>query len=49
MNPNMDKAEIGELKSKPSFKVELVSGDTTVNLVCSFINPNEQEGYSMLF
>lgn len=44
----MDKAQIGELKSKPAFKVELVNGDTTVNLNCSFIDPNEQEdGYSM--
>ncbi|XP_022920012.1 complement component 1 Q subcomponent-binding protein, mitochondrial isoform X2 [Onthophagus taurus] len=41
--PNMDKAEIGELKSKPSFKIDLIRGDVTVCLVCSFIGPNEQE------
>ncbi|KRT80300.1 hypothetical protein AMK59_6612 [Oryctes borbonicus] len=50
LNPNMDKAEIGELKSKPAFKVELINGDTTVNLLCSFVNPNEQEeGYNDVF
>ncbi|KAI4471203.1 complement component 1 [Holotrichia oblita] len=50
VNPTMDKAQIGELKSKPAFKVELVNGDTTVNLNCSFIDPSEQEeGYNDVF
>lgn len=50
MNPNMDKAEIGELKSKPTFKVDLIKGDTTVCLLCSFIEPSEQEeGYNDIF
>lgn len=43
----MDKPDIGDLKSKPSFKIELVRGNTTVSLLCSFINAQDQdEGYS---
>lgn len=47
LQENLDKPEIGELKSKPSFRIDLVRGSTTLSLLCSFINPNEQEeGYS---
>lgn len=47
LHENLDKPEIGELKSKPSFRIDLVRGNTTLSLLCSFINPNEQEeGYS---
>lgn len=47
IHPNMDKPEIGELKSKPAFKVEIVRGKTTFNILCSFVAPGEQEeGYS---
>lgn len=50
IHPNMDKPEMGELKSKPAFKIELVRGNTTVSLMCSFIEPNEQEeGYNDVF
>jgi len=50
IHPNMDKANIGELKSKPTFKIDLMRGDTTVGLVCSFINPSDQEeGYNDIF
>lgn len=50
MHPNMEKPDMGELKSKPSFKVDLIHGETTVSLVCSFIGPNEQEeGYNDVF
>ncbi|KAJ8974464.1 hypothetical protein NQ317_001587, partial [Molorchus minor] len=50
LHENVDKPEIGELKSKPSFKVELVRGQTTVSLLCSFINPSEQDdGYNDIF
>lgn len=50
VNPNMDKADIGELKSKPALKVDLVRGDITVSLLCSFIGPNEQdENYNDVF
>lgn len=45
----MEKPDIGDLKSKPSFKIDLIRGNTTVSLLCSFINAQEQdEGYSKL-
>ncbi|KAB0792681.1 hypothetical protein PPYR_14640 [Photinus pyralis] len=45
-----DKPDIGELKSKPSFKIDMVRDDTTVSLVCSFINADQQEdGYNDIF
>ncbi|CAH1107249.1 unnamed protein product [Psylliodes chrysocephalus] len=47
---NMDKPELGELKSKPSFKIELLRGQTTISLLCSFVGTNEQEeGYNDVF
>ncbi|XP_072377206.1 complement component 1 Q subcomponent-binding protein, mitochondrial [Diabrotica undecimpunctata] len=50
VNENMDKPDIGELKSKPSFKVELVRGNTTISLLCSYLNTNEQDdGYNDIF
>lgn len=50
VNPNMDKPDLGELKSKPAFKVDLLRGNTTVSLLCSFINQGEQEeGYNDVF
>lgn len=50
VHPNMDKADMAELKSKPSFKVDMIRGNTTVSLMCSFISPDQQEdGYSKLF
>ncbi|XP_019871906.2 complement component 1 Q subcomponent-binding protein, mitochondrial isoform X2 [Aethina tumida] len=50
LHENLDKPEIGELKSKPSFDVELIRNKTTVSIRCSFIGPNEQdEGYNDIF
>lgn len=50
INPGADKPEVGELKSKPAFKVDLVRGNTTVSLLCSFIGQGEQEeGYNDVF
>ncbi|KAK4872892.1 hypothetical protein RN001_014921 [Aquatica leii] len=50
MSPEMDKPQIGELKSKPTFKVDLVHDDTTVSLVCSFVTADQQEdGYNDVF
>lgn len=47
IHENLDKPEIGELKSKPAFKVDLVRGNTTVSVLCSFVPPSEQDdGYS---
>lgn len=49
IHEKLDKPDIGELKSKPSFKIDLVRGNTTVSLLCSFVNTQDQEeGYSML-
>lgn len=48
IDPNMDKPDVGELKSKPSFRVELLRGNTTISLMCSFVNPGEESEYSML-
>ncbi|XP_018334609.1 complement component 1 Q subcomponent-binding protein, mitochondrial [Agrilus planipennis] len=50
IHPNMDKPDIGELKSKPSFKVDLVRDNTTVSLVCSFVEQGQQdETYNDIF
>ncbi|CAH1119570.1 unnamed protein product [Phaedon cochleariae] len=51
LHENSEKPELGELKSKPSFKVDLIRGNSTVSLSCSFISPNDQqdEGYNDIF
>lgn len=47
VNPQADKSDFVELKSKPAFRVDLVRDKTTLSMLCSFINENEQEeGYS---
>lgn len=48
VDPNAEKPEIGELKSKPAFRVELNKDKTTVCMLCSFIDEPTQseEGYS---
>lgn len=43
IHENMEKPEIGELKSKPAFKVDIIRGDTTLSAMCSFVPPNEQD------
>lgn len=46
IEPNMDKPELGELKSKPSFNVQIISGKTTLSLSCLFSSLEDQEeGY----
>uniref|UniRef100_T1H2T9 Complement component 1 Q subcomponent-binding protein, mitochondrial n=1 Tax=Megaselia scalaris TaxID=36166 RepID=T1H2T9_MEGSC len=39
-----DKADFGEMKSKPQFEVDIVRGNTTLSLTCSFLNEPAQEG-----
>jgi len=47
VHENLDKPEIGELKSKPAFKIDIVRGDTTLSVLCSFVPPSEQDdGYN---
>lgn len=43
INPQMNEADIGALKSKPAFRVDLKRGDTTVSLLCSFVDATEQD------
>lgn len=43
MNPNSDSVEIGEMKSKPTFMVDIVRGNQTLAFTCSF---NNQAGAS---
>lgn len=51
VDPAMDKAEFGELKSKPSFDVDIKRGNTTLSFACSiFSEPSQnEEGYSKFF
>lgn len=50
INPSSDKPDIGELKSKPAFRVDLTRDKTTFTMLCSFIEEQEQEeGYSKYF
>ncbi|XP_011696923.1 PREDICTED: complement component 1 Q subcomponent-binding protein, mitochondrial [Wasmannia auropunctata] len=43
MNPNSDNVEIGEMKSKPNFTVDIVRGNQTLGFTCSF---NDEAGAS---
>lgn len=43
MDPNSDSVEIGEMKSKPTFTVDIVRGNQTLGFTCSF---NSQPGAS---
>ncbi|KYM93578.1 PREDICTED: complement component 1 Q subcomponent-binding protein, mitochondrial [Cyphomyrmex costatus] len=43
MNPNSDNVDIGEMKSKPNFTVDIVRGNQTLGFSCSF---NNQAGAS---
>lgn len=43
INPQADEADIGALKSKPAFRVDIKRGDTTASLLCSFLSSGEQD------
>jgi len=43
LNPNADDVEFGEMKSKPTFTVDIVRGNQTLGFTCSF---NKQAGAS---
>lgn len=50
ISPNMDKPDFAELKSKPSFDVDLQLGDKTLSFTCSFIQSDsmqQSDDYSM--
>ncbi|XP_011874692.1 PREDICTED: complement component 1 Q subcomponent-binding protein, mitochondrial isoform X2 [Vollenhovia emeryi] len=38
VNPNNDNVEVGEMKSKPTFMVDIVRGNQTLGFTCSFNN-----------
>jgi complement component 1 Q subcomponent-binding protein len=47
----MDKPELGEMRSKPNFEVEIKRGNKTMGFTCSMISPGSQqsdETYSKL-
>lgn len=49
VDPTMDKADFGELKSKPTFDVDIKRGTTTLSFTCSFFETQPEqteEGYS---
>lgn len=39
-----DKSEFGEMKSKPTFEVDIVRGNQTLSFTCSFLHDAPQEG-----
>lgn len=44
IDPNMDKPEFAEMKSKPQFEVEIVRGKSNLSFTCSFIADAGQQG-----
>lgn len=52
LNPNMDKPDFAELKSKPSFDVDLQLGDQTLSFTCSFLpsdSVQQSDDYNDIF
>lgn len=43
VDPRQDDVEIGEMKSKPNFTVDIIRGNQTLGFTCSF---NNQPGAS---
>lgn len=53
INPNMDKPDVGEMKSRPTFEVDVRRGSQTLGFTCSFIAGagaahESEEGYSKM-
>ncbi|XP_011629929.1 complement component 1 Q subcomponent-binding protein, mitochondrial [Pogonomyrmex barbatus] len=44
INPDSDDADIGEMKSKPTFVVDIVRGNQTLGFACSFNNERGASG-----
>ncbi|XP_014240636.1 complement component 1 Q subcomponent-binding protein, mitochondrial isoform X4 [Cimex lectularius] len=40
VDPSMDKPEMGEMKSRPTFEVELKRGGKTLGFTCSIVSPS---------
>lgn len=44
ISPTADKPDFGEMKSKPTFEVDIVKGSKTLSFTCSFLQGAPQEG-----
>ncbi|XP_034654255.1 complement component 1 Q subcomponent-binding protein, mitochondrial [Drosophila subobscura] len=44
INPNADKPELGEMRSKPQFEVDVIKSGTTLSFTCSYLQGEAQEG-----
>jgi len=44
VDPQNEKSDFSEMKSKPQFEVDIVRGSTTLSLTCSFLHEPAQEG-----
>lgn len=44
IDPSADKPDLGEMRSKPQFEVDIVKGNTTLSFTCSFLQGTPQEG-----
>jgi len=44
LDTNAEKPDIGEMRSKPRFEVDIVKGNTTLSFTCSFLEGAPQEG-----
>ncbi|KAF6206973.1 hypothetical protein GE061_018210 [Apolygus lucorum] len=52
INPNADKPELGEMKSKPTFEVEIKRGAQTLGFTCTIVTPSaepQESDYNDLF
>ncbi|XP_018788294.1 PREDICTED: complement component 1 Q subcomponent-binding protein, mitochondrial [Bactrocera latifrons] len=50
LDPNAEKAETGEMRSKPRFEIDIVKANTTLSFTCSFLEGTPQEGeYNDIF
>lgn len=53
IDPAMDKPDFGELKSKPTFDVDIKRGTSTLSFTCSFFETTEptesEDGYNDVF
>lgn len=44
IEPTMDKPELGEMKSRPTFEVEIKRSGQTLGFTCSTVSPSHQQG-----
>lgn len=44
ISPEQEKPEFGEMKSKPTFEIDIKKGNKTLSFTCSFLQGEAQEG-----